>query len=99
MRNSGTTWETCTLRQWLNNNFFNAAFSGYERAMIPTVTVSADENPEYSTDHGNATQDRVFLLSIDEANKYFGSDSERRCKPTDYAAVIGGDKSRKGNCW
>lgn len=98
--NTAVTWETCTLRKWLNNDFINAAFSSYEKAMIPTVTVSADKNPEYSTNPGNATQDQVFLLSITEANKYFGSDSARQCKPTDYAFANGAYvNSSNGNCW
>ncbi len=54
------TWETCTLRKWLNKEFINAAFSADEKAMIPTVTVPADKNPDYSTNPGNATQDQVF---------------------------------------
>ena len=83
------TWETCTLRKWLNNDFINSAFTANEKAMIPTVTVSADKNPDYSTNPGNATQDRVFLLSITEAYKYFGSNSARQCKPTKYV-VAGG---------
>ncbi len=87
------TWETCTLREWLNNDFINAAFSADEKAMIPTVTVSADKNPKYSTDPGNATQDQVFLLSITEANKYFSSDSARQCEPTDYAVANGARES------
>ena len=95
--NTGVTWETCTLRKWLNNDFINAAFSSYEKAMIPTVTVSADKN---STNPGNATQDQVFLLSITEANKYFGSDSARQCNPTDYAFANGAYvDSSNGNCW
>lgn len=95
--NTDVTWETCTLRKWLNNDFINAVFSSYEKAMIPTVTVSADKN---STNPGNATQDQVFLLSITEANKYFGSDSARQCKPTDYAVANGSRESHSGNlCW
>ena len=86
---TGVTWETCTLRKWLNNDFINSAFTADEKAMIPTVTVSADKNPDYSTDPGNATQDQVFLLSITEANKYFSSDSARQCKPTEYAVANG----------
>ena len=97
---SDDTWETCTLRKWLNNNFINSAFTADEKAMIPTVTVSADKNPNYSTNPGNATQDQVFLLSITEANKYFSSDSARQCKATEYA-VAGGAyvNSDNGNCW
>ena len=93
------TWETCTLRKWLNNDFINAAFSADEKSMIPTVTVSADKNPDYGTDPGNATEDQVFLLSITEANKYFGSDSAGQCKPTEYAVANGARESDNGNCW
>lgn len=93
------TWEACTLRKWLNNDFINTAFSATEQAMIPTVTVSADKNPEYNTNPGNATQDKVFLLSITEANKYFSSDSARACQPTAYAVANGAYKSGNGNCW
>lgn len=97
--NTYVTWETCTLRKWLNNDFINAAFSSYEKAMIPTVTVSADKNPYYSTNPGNATQDQVFLLSITEANKYFNSNGAIRCEPTDYAVANGARESDNGNCW
>ena len=96
---TGATWETCTLRKWLNNDFINSTFSAEESAMIPTVTVSADKNPEYSTNPGKATHDQVFLLSITEVNKYFGSDSARQCKPTDYAVANGTWKSDNGLCW
>lgn len=90
---TSVTWETCSLRQWLNKDFLNAAFSTEERAMIPTVTVSADKNPSYSTDPGKATQDKVFLLSITEANRYFASNSAKQCVPTDYAFANGADVS------
>ena len=96
------TWETCTLRKWLNDDFINSAFSADEKAAIPTVTVSADENPEYSTYTypGNATEDKVFLLSINEVNKYFESDQARACEPTEYAVANGVYvNSDSGNCW
>ena len=76
------TWETCTLRKWLNDTFLNAAFRAGERAMIPTVKVSADKNPNYITSPGNSTQDQVFLLSIKEVEQYFPSNSERQCTLT-----------------
>ena len=99
------TWETCSLRNWLNNDFINAAFTAEERAMIPTVTVSADMNPEYNTNPGNATKDRVFLLSIVETEKYFTSDEARKCVPTEYAISNGAytsdsyTKGGKVTCW
>ena len=102
---TSVTWETCTLRKWLNNDFINAAFSAEERAKIPTVTVSADKNPECDTDPGNATKDKVFLLSIVEAEKYFTSYEARTCVPTEYAISNGAYTSDSytigGNvtCW
>ena len=93
------TWEKCSLRKWLNNDFINVAFSDDEKAIIPTVTVSADKNPKYDTDPGNATQDQVFLLSIVEAKKYFSSDSARQCSPTDYAVANGAYESNDNICW
>ncbi|MBQ7348014.1 MAG: TIR domain-containing protein [Clostridia bacterium] len=83
--NAKITWETCTLRKWLNNEFINTAFSDSEKTAILTVTVSADKNTVGTSDPGNATQDKVFLLSITEANKYFSSDSDRKCDVTTYA--------------
>ena len=98
------TWEKCTLREWLNNDFINAAFSDDEKAMIPTVTVSADSNLKYNTNPGNTTKDKVFLLSIVEAEKYFTSDEARMCIPTEYVIsnVSTSDeytKDGKATCW
>ena len=94
------TWETCALRAWLNNEFINEAFSSTEQEGILISTVSDNKNPVYDTDPGKATQDKVFLLSINEAEKYFSSANERQCKPTDYAVANGvKESSGNGNCW
>ena len=92
------TWEKCTLRKWLNEEFLNAAFTETEKAMIPAVTVPADKNPSYPTDPGNATQDRIFLLSIAEAKKYFKSDGERTCRFTAFAKKNGATSSSGSSC-
>ena len=83
------TWEICSLRQWLNGTFLNDAFSAEEQALIQDTYVSADANPKYDTNPGNATTDKVFLLSINEAEKYFGSDEDRKCTSTEYAKANG----------
>lgn len=79
------TWETCDLRQWLNGEFLNSAFSDKEKAMLQTTTAPADPNPESTMDPGNPTEDRVFLLSMAEAERYFSSDEARKCGVTGYA--------------
>lgn len=99
------TWETSSMRQWLNETFLNTAFSSEEQNSIISSVVKADENIEYSTSPGNDTTDKVFLLSIQEASKYFSSDDERKCAPTKYAISNGAAVSIKctvgdaATCW
>ena len=93
------TWETCTLRQWMNNDFLNDAFNTSEQAKIATVTNQNTDNPEYRTSGGNATQDKIFALSIEEAETYFSSDSDRVVYTTDFAHAKGYDSSDRSNWW
>lgn len=99
------TWETCSLRKWLNEMFINNAFGVEEQAQIQSTSVSADKNPEYSTDPGNSTTDKVFLLSVTEVKKYFSSDEDRKCEATDYAIAQGASidsnysSGNNGACW
>lgn len=95
---TSVTWETCTLRTWLNSTFYNKAFSSAEQAAILTTNVDNSKNQCYSgwnTSGGNNTQDKVFLLSYAEANKYFGvthdttSNTKSRVAPTAYAIAQG----------
>ncbi len=81
------TWETCTLRQWLNGDFINETFSGAEKTLICDTYLQNPDNPKWGADGGNDTTDKVFLLSIDEAEKYFANDEARKAKATDYAKV------------
>ena len=95
------TWKDCSLRSWLNGTFLNDAFSTEEQSIIQSTIVYANRNPEYSTDPGASTTDKVFLLSIDEAEKYFSFDRARRCNPTQYAVACGvyADGNNGDNCW
>lgn len=82
------TWDTCTLRRWLNGTFINTAFSSEEKRMIPTVTINTYKDTRWNSGFFCPTEDRVFLLTINEAKEYFASDSDRACKPTPAAAAI-----------
>lgn len=75
------TWEDCTLRSWLNDDFYNTAFSSSD---MERIVNAHNENPdsyelfkpwnfddyEFGADGGNATNDNVFLLSWKEAEDY-----------------------------
>ena len=90
------TWQNCTLRKWLNNDFYNTAFSENEKSLIKDTIMVTDNHADYITE----TQDKVFLLDIDQANSYLGSNEERMCKPTAYAIDQGAyHDSSNGNCW
>lgn len=91
------TWETCSLRKWLNKKFYKNAFTEKERSKICKVTLKNPDNPDYGRDGGNNTKDRVFLLSTDDINNtdygfaasYRVEDSKRKCTPTYYAELMG----------
>ena len=77
MGNTPVTWESCSLRKWLNETFLDAAFSAEEQERLQTVILSEDGDRPYTS------QDRVFLLSADEGDQYFASANERICRTTE----------------
>ena len=50
--NANTTWESCTIRNWLNNNFYHTAFSVEEQGSIVEWDVVNEDNFEYKTEGG-----------------------------------------------
>ncbi len=85
----GINWGSSSVRAWLNNEFLSSAFSEEELSRILVTEISADPNPTHKADQGDATEDRIFLLSVAEANKYFPSNMARRCKATAYTRAKG----------
>jgi len=79
------TWENCELRKWLNDYFYMYAFSGRDKKKILETTIFTEGNPEIEEDDGCKTNDKVFLLSAAEAEKYFASDEERICSEKESA--------------
>ena len=89
-----TTWRDCDLRMWLNEEFYNAAFSAAEKELVKATLCT--DNGEGSPD----TKDRVFLLSIAEARTLTNVagkddfDRERRAIGTEFARVRKADGCR-----
>lgn len=91
-------WETCSLRKWINDIFYNTAFNTEEQMKIKDTEVLSD---------GKSTVDKVFLLSAYEAKSYFADDEKRKCIPTAYAKAQGAfisDSHKPSNggeptCW
>jgi hypothetical protein len=74
------TWETCSLRAYLNGEFLDKHFSAAEQERIMLSEINNDDNPDYGTDGGNDTQDKLFLMSISGVENYFPSDADRVAK-------------------
>ena len=109
------TWETSTMRSWLNgygassntggssgidytgDNFLDTAFSAKEQNAIVETAVVNDDNKDddYGTngDGGNDTNDRIFLLSIAEADNrsYFPKLSNSRFSANTAYVADGGE--------
>lgn len=106
-----TTWETSTLRSWLNDSFYQTAFSSAEQNAVITQTVVNEDNPYYDTEGGNNTTDNVYLLSLgevmDESYGFCSDDdtysASRRLQTSAYAHARGAWRSTteayKDNCW
>ena len=103
--NYASDYETSSIRNWLNNNFYNTTFTDSEKKEINTTTLN---NYGYHTLtnslhegfeklDGNPTNDKIFLLSYNEvrnSNYGFNTSSsyyvpERYAKGSDYAQSQG----------
>jgi hypothetical protein len=80
----------------LNKDFLNEAFNESEQEKIQTTYIQNPSNSFYNVRGGNATNDKIFLLSIDEARKFFNSNSARLCVPTAHAISQGLSVSASG---
>jgi len=81
------TWENCTLRNYLNGDFYNN-FSYADKKRIVEVKNKNSANPWFLSFGGNDTSDKVFLLSIEEVIKYFGDSGQLGNKILDNEAWI-----------
>jgi hypothetical protein len=82
------TWETCTLRTYLNFNFYNS-FSADDKARVVETKISNKDNQWYGTSGGNDTDDHIFLLSLEEVVKYFGDSGQLSDRPSKSTRYIG----------
>jgi len=65
------TWEDSDIRKWLSEDFFDEAFSKNEQnAILLTKFINPDRRMFPAEGEGD-TNDKIFLLRLDEINKYF----------------------------
>ena len=68
-------WDKSSIREWLNEEFFYNAFNIHEQDCIQTTNIKTTYRPDniFATSDGSGveTEDKVFLLSAEEVEKYF----------------------------
>ena len=71
-------WENCSLRAWLNGEFYETAFTESEKDRIQLTTLENPGYEKYNIPADGPTEDRVFLLDVLDVDRYF---------PAEYHAV------------
>ena len=104
---TSVTWETCTLRKWLNglegnvytDSFINKAFTETEQSAIISTTATNDNNPYSNTEGGADTTDKIYLLSISEGlNSNYGFNTDYSVYDKARQATVTAYASEQG-CW
>ena len=112
--NQDILWPDSSIRNWLNNDFYDLAFDTYEKSVIIEHASVGDREPEYENDRYES-KDKVFLLSYDDIiNPTYGFDSKdyeadiyRKSSYTDAVLLNHPDLIEEGNgndegikeCW
>lgn len=90
-----TTWEECSLREWLNNDFLNNSFYEFEKELVLKTDVTVDEYPDGYHIY-NTSADNVFILSFDEIKTYLPGPEDRKLIATEYLKEKGIRMSKEG---
>jgi len=99
-------WNNCSLRSWLNNTFYQTAFSDEEKENIIEKNIIQHKNVDFPyCEQGDDTIDNVFLLSSEEYIEYMyhnGNIDEENCngRASTYVAKKEGVDITNGKfCW
>lgn len=84
------TWMNCSLRKWLNKEFYQRAFSRKEQSRIMETECLNIPNRVTGLGGSDKTKDNVFLLNVHEAEQYFGQfqDKAERAIAKDSNGVV-----------
>ena len=71
------TWSDCSLRQWLNRDFLETAFTPSERLKIVPNKLKNLRNRKFYTQGGPDTMDRVHVPGVEEIERYLPDPAQR----------------------
>ena len=99
---TSVVWSGSSIRTWLNSTFYYEAFSQKEQNGLVSTYLENEANEKYGTNGGEATTDRIYLLSHEEAKAIFTTAELRQATATKYAqskgVIVSSLKNYKGNC-
>lgn len=87
--NTNTYWEKSTLRKWLNETFYDAAFTDEEKKALVKHRVGTAKNKVTNTRSGNPTYDYVAIPSEGELDSYLPTPNSRKAKASVYSVFRG----------
>lgn len=93
-------WGESGIRAWLNSNFYNQAFNSYEKEFVLITTVDntlASTGDKSNNNAWGTYEDRIYLLSVVEAQKL--SSSDRKILTSDYARSEGATMSTSSSTY
>ena len=94
-------WYYSTMRSWLNNQFYNTAFTSEEKGQIKTIENdnpnASSYNSRYEGLGGGSTSENVFLLSFVQVQNLFDGSDDMKCSPTKYAERKGVNTNDNNN--
>lgn len=86
---SPTNWKESNIRLWLNYDFYDSAFDTKEQELIKQVFTENIGNYAFDISQDYKTNDKVFLLSIEEIKKYYTHNRDFISLGTKYAKKEG----------
>ena len=72
-----TPWSHSTLRQWLNRDFLEQAFSLKERMSLLLTECDNHSDPRWSIENGADTRDKCFIFNAQELDRYLPEPADR----------------------
>ena len=91
-KNEDVSWNSSSLRQWLNETFLSEAFTEMEQKAVLSSMIANDaktQHSEWGSMESLDTEDQLFVLSVKEANDFFSDKKDRKVIGTEFARSKG----------
>lgn len=88
-----TSWAECSLREWLNNTFFEKSFSSLEKDSMIKHKVNAEVISGHELNPGENTTDFVHILSVDDYERFYDGQVHH------WHCYLAKNKKKQMQCW